>query len=198
MKELPTFAALVDSFGKLPGIGSKTAERMAFAVLEMKEEDAAEFSQAIADAKEKIKRCPRCGLYEEDGNCEICSDPTRDHSTCIVVASAKDAIAFEKLGDYKGVYHVLGGLLSPSKGIGESELQIDSLLKRCEEEGIKEVVVATNPTLEGETTALYIARLLEKQNIPVSRLAYGLPVGATLDFADSLTLQRAFQGRKKL
>ena len=198
MKELPTYQSLVDSFAKLPGIGNKTAERLAFSVLEMKEEDTKQFAEAILDAKSKVHPCPVCGLYTEEEQCDVCHDPSRDHSTCIVVAKAKDALSFEKLNDYHGVYHVLGGLLSPSKGIGESELRIDQLLTRAKEEGFKEVIIATNPTLEGETTALYLARLLQKEGIEASRLAYGLPVGANLDYADALTLQRALNGRKKL
>lgn len=198
MKELPTYQSLVDSFAKLPGIGNKTAERLAFSILEMEAEDANQFATAIENAKAKVHPCPICGLYTEEESCDVCHDPTRDHSTCIVVAKAKDALSFEKLNDYHGVYHVLGGLLSPSKGIGEGELKIDRLLSRAKAEGFKEIIIATNPTLEGETTALYLARLLQKEGIEASRLAYGLPVGANLDYADALTLQRALKGRKKL
>jgi len=198
MKELPTYSALVDSFSKLPGIGVKSAERMAYAVLEMKEDDALEFSNAIANAKKLVHKCPNCGLYTEGDLCEICKDPSRDHSTCIVVSFPKDALAFERLNDFHGVYHVLGGVIAPTKGIGAEELNIDRLIERTESEGIKEIIVATNPTLDGETTALFIAHLLSGKGINVTRLGYGLPMGASLDYADSLTLMKALEGRKKL
>ncbi len=198
MKDLPTFQLLVDSFSKLPGIGNKTAERMAYAVLEMEEEDAFQFSTSIENAKKLIHKCPICGLYAEKDRCEICDDPSRDHKICIVVSSPKDALAFEKLHDFHGVYHVLGGTLSPSKGIGPEQLQIPGLIDRVKKEGIEEVILATNPTIEGETTALFLAHLLRDQGITTTRLAYGLPMGASLDYADSLTLTKALEGRKKL
>ena len=198
MKDLPTFATLVDSFSKLPGIGNKTAERMAYAVLEMEEEEAFAFSDAIRRVKTNIVHCPKCGLYSEGGECEVCSDPTRDHSILIVVSYPKDALAFEKLNAFHGVYHVLGGVIAPSKGIGANDLNLDSLFERIENEGVKEIIVATNPNIEGETTALYLAKLLESKNVNVTRLAYGLPMGASLDYADSLTLSKALEGRKKL
>lgn len=198
MKELPTYLALVDSFSKLPGIGVKSAERMAYAVIEMKEDDALEFSTAISDAKKRVHKCPTCGLYTESELCDICSDPNRDHSTCIVVSFPKDALAFEKLNDFHGIYHVLGGVIAPTKGIGAEELNIDKLIERIDEEKIHEIIVATNPTLDGETTALFIAHLLSKKDVNVTRLGYGLPMGASLDYADTLTLKRALEGRKKL
>ena len=196
MKDLPTYQALVDSFSKLPGVGAKSAQRMAYSVLEMEEEDALEFSKAIYDAKSKIHKCPRCGLYAEGELCDVCSDETRDHKTCVVISMAKDAAPFEKMG-YRGVFHVLGGSLSPVKGIGAGDLSIDPLIERVEKEGLEEVILATNPTLEGETTALFIAKLLEGK-VRVSRLGYGLPMGASLEYADALTLQKALEGRKKL
>ena len=198
MKELSAYLSLVDSFSKLPGVGKKSAERMAYSVLEMSEEDALEFAKSIQDVKSKIHKCPNCGLYAEKELCETCSDPTRDHSICIVLSYPKDALAFEKLNDFHGVYHVLGGVIAPSKGIGPEDLDVDHLLSRIKEEGIKEIIIATSPTLEGETTALFIAKLLQGQDVTVSRLAYGLPMGASLDYADSLTLTRALQGRTKL
>ena len=198
MKDLPTYIALVDSFSKLPGIGAKTAERLAYAVLEMKEEDAKEFSQAILDAKQSVHKCPVCGLYAEGDKCDVCQDAERDHSTCIVLSYPKDALAFERLEGFRGVYHVLGGVISPSKGIMADDLDIDRLLKRIDEEGIKEVIIGTNPTMEGEMTALFLNRLLQEKGVSVTRLAYGLPMGASLDYADSLTLSKALEGRKKL
>jgi recombination protein RecR len=198
MKELPTYLALVDSFSKLPGVGVKSAERMAYSVIAMKQEDADEFSKAISDAKKLIHKCPKCGLYTEGDLCDVCKDPTRDHSVCIVVSYPKDALAFEKLNGFRGVYHVLGGVINPGKGIGSDELNVDGLLARIPAEGIKEAIIATNPTLEGETTALFLAKLIEKTGASTSRLAYGLPMGASLDYADSLTLGKALEGRRKI
>src|SRR5574344_469883 len=198
MKELPTYLALVDSFSKLPGIGVKSAERMAYAVLEMKEDDATEFSQAIANAKKRVHRCPSCVLYCEEDLCDVCKDPNRDHSTCIVVSYPKDALAFEKLNDFHGVHHVLGGVIAPSKGVGAEDLNIDKLIERIPQEGIKEIIVATNPTLDGETTALFVAKLLEDKGVNVTRLGYGLPMGASLDYADTLTLTKALKKKKKI
>lgn len=198
MNDLPSFSALVDSFSKLPGVGAKSAERMAYSVLEMDEDDAIAFSDAIKNVKTRISRCPKCGLFQEDGECEVCGDIGRNHDVCIVVAQPRDALAFEKLNDFKGVYHVLGGVLSPTKGVGPEELKIDELLNRIEEEGIKELIIATNPNMDGETTALFIAKLLEGKNVAVTRLAYGLPMGASLDYADTLTLGKALEGRRKL
>ncbi len=198
MKELSAYLSLVDSFSRLPGVGKKSAERMAYSVLEMSDEDALRFAKSIQEAKSKIHKCPNCGLYAEKELCEACSDSTRDHSACIVLSYPKDALAFEKLNDFNGVYHVLGGVIAPSKGIGPEDLDVDHLLLRIEKEGIKEIIIATSPTLEGETTALFIAKLLQNKEVTVSRLAYGLPMGASLDYADSLTLTRALQGRTKL
>ena len=197
MKELPTYQALVDSFSKLPGVGVKSAQRMAFSVLEMNESDAEEFAEAISNAKTKIRKCPKCGLYMEGDRCECCDEPHRDHRVCIVVSLSKDALAFENL-NFRGVYHVLGGLLSPSKGVGRGDIAIDALLQRISEEGIEEIILATNPNLDGETTALYIAKLLEGKPVKVTRLGYGLPMGASLEYADALTLQKALEGRKAL
>lgn len=197
MKELKTYNELVDSFSKLPGVGMKSAQRMAFSVIEMREEDANEFAEAIRKAKTSIHKCPTCGLYCEGEQCEVCDNPKRDHSTCIVVSLPKDALSFEKL-QYKGVYHVLGGLLSPTKGIGAEDISIAPLLQRIEKEGIREVILAMNPNLEGETTALFIARMLQGKNIKVTRLGYGLPMGANLEYADPLTLEKALEGRKSL
>lgn len=198
MKELPTYVALVDSFRKLPGVGTRSAERMASSVLEMREEDAFEFASAIENAAKTVHKCPNCGLYTEDDLCEICKDAGRDKSLCLVVATAKEAVAFEGVSDYHGTYHVLGGLIAPAKGIGPESLRIDELKTRIKNEGIKEIVVATSPTLEGETTALFLAKILEPYEVKVSRLGYGLPVGSSLEFADSLTLSRALEGRKSL
>ena len=198
MNELPSYAALVDSFSKLPGVGTKSAERMAYAVLEMREEDAEEFSRAIASAKKRIHKCPECGMFTEQDVCDICADPDRDASTMIVVSYPKDALSFEKINSFHGVYHVLGGVISPSKGMGSADLRIPELLRRVEQLSVKEVILATSPTLEGETTALFLAKALEGKNVNCTRLAYGLPMGASLDYTDSLTLSKALEGRKKI
>lgn len=198
MKELPTYTALVDSFRKLPGIGTRSAERMASAVLAMRKEDAFEFAEAIQNAKNRVHKCPNCGLFTEEDLCDVCKDQGRDHRVCLVVVNPKDAVAFESVGNYNGIYHVLGGLLAPSKGVGPEALNIESLKLRIKEEGIEEIVVATSPTLEGETTALFLAKVLEPLHVSVSRLGYGLPSGSSLEYADPLTLSRALEGRKKL
>lgn len=198
MKELSSITALTDSFSKLPGIGVKSAERMAYAVLAMREEDAKEFADALIACKEKVHKCPICGLYTEGEKCEICLDENRDHKTICVVSNAKDALAIEKMNTFHGVYHVLGGVISATKGIGAENLTIDALLARIKNDKVQEVILATNPTLDGETTALFVAKLLEGQAVTVTRLGYGLPMGSSLDYADSLTLTKAFEGRKKI
>jgi recombination protein RecR len=198
MKELQSVNALINSFSKLPGVGVKSAERMAYAVLAMRQDDALEFAKALEDATKKVHKCPVCGLYTEGEKCEICLDPERDHQTICVVSDVKDALAIEKMAKFQGVYHVLGGVLSASKGIGAENLAIDSLLARVKQDGVKEVILATNPTLDGETTALFVAKLLEGKGVTTTRLGYGLPMGSSLDYADSLTLSKAFEGRKKL
>ncbi len=198
MSELKTLLSLIDSFSKLPGIGTKSAERMAYAVLEMKKDDIDQFAKALIDSKNNIHKCKICGLYSEEEVCPICQDKTLDHSTCIVLAYPKDILPFEKMNSFKGVYHCLGGLISPNKGIGPDDLNIASLLNRIKTEGIKEIIIATSPTLEGETTSLYLSKILENENVVVTRLAYGLPMGASIDYADTLTLSKAIEGRKKL
>ena len=198
MKELPTYAALVDSFKKLPGIGTRSAERMASSVLEMRKEDALEFAKAIENAKTKVHKCPICGLYTEEETCEVCRDSARNHDICLVVVNPKDAASFEAVSQFRGVYHVLGGLLSPAKGIGPEALNIETLKSRIKDENIRELIVATSPTLEGETTALFLAKILEPMDVKVSRLGYGLPAGSSLEYADPITLSRALEGRKAL
>jgi recombination protein RecR len=198
MNDMQCVEALTCGFSRLPGVGVKSAERMAYAIIEMGKDDALALAKAIEDAKEKMGKCPVCGFYSENGSCQICSDPKRDHSSCVVVSMPKDVIAIERMGKFNGVYHVLGGTINPVKGIGANDLKIDELVSRIEPEGIKEIILATNPTLEGETTALLIAKLLEGKNVIVSRLAYGLPMGSSLDYADSLTLSKAFDGRRKI
>ena len=198
MSNLKALVRLQESLAKLPSVGKKSAERMAFAMLEMEDEDLNEFADAIKELKSKIHLCPICGNITEDEKCEICQDEDRDRETILVVSSPKDVIAFENAEGYRGLYHVLGGTISLSKGKGIEDLNIDSLLKRVEQDNIKEIIIATNPTVDGETTALYLAKLLENKNVNVTRLAYGLPLGGNLDYADALTLAKAIEGRRKI
>lgn len=198
MKELSAIAELIDAFEKLPGVGTRSAERMAYAVLAMPSVDKEAFAKAFQDADKNVRLCKECGLYSEEDTCEVCQDASRNHELLCVVAHVKDALAIEKMNSYNGLYHVLGGLLSASKGISPEDLSIDKLLHRVDENHVQEVIIATNPTLEGETTALFLAKLLEKKGVTTTRLGYGLPMGASLDYADSLTLSKAFEGRKKI
>ena len=198
MDKLKALVRLEESLNKLPSVGKKSAERMAFAMLEMDKEDLEEFSEAIKAINEKIHICPICGNITEDEYCSICTDKDRDQSTLMVVSSPKDIIAFENAEGFDGLYHVLGGTISISKGKGIEDLNIASVFKRIDEGEIKEVILATNPTVDGETTALYLAKLLENKNVNVTRLAYGLPMGGNLDYADSLTLAKAIEGRRKI
>ena len=198
MEKLKSVEKLTDSFAKLPGVGHKTAEKMAYSVLEMSDEDVALFSDTLKEVKAKVHKCPICGVLTEKDVCEICSDVSRKKDKIIVVSYPKDVLGFEKLGTYDGVYHVLGGALSSVNGIGVEDLAISPLLERIEKDNVKEIILATNPTIDGETTALYIAKLLEGKDVNVSRLAYGLPMGGHLEYADSLTLSKALEGRKKI
>ena len=198
MKELRSLTELIESFSKLPGVGVKSAERMAYAVLRMKEEDRDDFVKAIKDVSSNIHPCPVCGLYNEDEKCEICANPARNKKTICVVSEAKNALAIEKMNSFDGVFHVLGGVVSPSHGIGPDDLNIKSLLDRVKENEATEVIIATNPTIDGETTALFIAKVLDGVVPTITRLGYGLPMGSSLDYADALTLSKAFEGRKKI
>jgi len=197
MKELKSVNRLIDSFAKLPGVGYKSAEKMAYAVLGMKEEDAVEFSKALENVHEKVHKCPICGSYTEEEICEICNDNERNHRQIIVVSHSRDVLAFESLNSFNGVYHVLGGAISSINGVGPENLRINELVERIKKDQVEEVIIATNPTMEGEVTAMYIAHLLEKENVTVTRLAYGLPMGGHLEYADALTLNKALEGRKK-
>ena len=189
---------LVEQFERLPGIGRKTAQRLAFYVLSLPKERAAEFANAILDAHEKIKRCRICQSLTEKELCPICSDASRDPSVICVVENSQDVIAFERTREYHGLYHVLHGLNSPMDGVGPDQLCIKELLARLKDGAVKEVVMATNPTVEGEATAMYLARLLKPMGIKVTRLAYGIPVGGNLEYADEVTLSRALEGRSEI
>ena len=189
---------LSEKFRSLDGVGKKSAVRMAFSVLNMSEEDAVAFAQAILNAKTQIKLCKKCQSISVSELCPICESETRDHSVVCVVEDAQSVMALEKVKEYNGVYHVLGGVISPMKGIGPEKLKIKELLERINTEDIAEVIVATNPTVEGEATAMYVSRLLKAFDIKVTRIANGLPVGADLEYADAVTLYRAIQGRREI
>lgn len=188
---------LIEAFRLLPGVGAKSAERYALCMIDASEEDVESFAKALIDIKTKLKTCPVCGNLTEEDKCSICADESRDHSTICVVQSIKDIAAMEKTNEYRGVYHVLQGLISTTKGILPEDLNIQSLLDRVSED-TKEVILATNATMEGETTALYLDKVLSRKGVLVTRIAYGLPMGGHLDYADELTLIKAIEGRKKL
>ena len=198
MEKLKALVRLEESLAKLPSVGKRSAERMAYAMLNMEDDDLAEFSDAIKSLKESIHVCPICGFLTEGENCEICDDPERDQSVLMVVSYPKDVIAFENAESYRGLYHVLNGAISVSKGASIEDLNIASLMERINNGNFKEVIIATNPTIEGETTALYIAKLIADKVETVTRLAYGLQMGGNLDYTDSLTLSKAVEGRRKL
>ena len=198
MEELKALKRLQESLAKLPSVGKKSAERMAFAMLDMDDDDLQEFSEAVKSLKSSIHRCPICGNYTENEHCYICDDNDRDRTTLMVVASPKDVMSFELSEGYHGLYHVLGGTISLSKGMDIEKLNIPALISRVEEGQIKEIILATNPTIDGETTALYLSKVLEKYDVNVTRLAYGLPMGGNLEYVDSLTLTKAIEGRRKI
>lgn len=189
---------LIDSFKKLPSIGEKTAERLSFAVMNMSEEDINSFSKAIVDVKLKIKKCSICGNITENEICDICSDSSRDSDIICVVEDSKNIISLEKMGSYRGKYHVLNGLISPMDRKGPDDIMLDSLLQRIKKENIKEIIIAVSPTLEGETTSLYISKLLEPFKITVSKIAYGIPIGADMEYLDPMTLSMAMSNRNKI
>ena len=186
---------LVEQFARLPGIGGKSAQRLAFYVLGLPEAEAKEFADAILDAKKSVTCCPVCQNFTAGGLCPICASPKRDGSVICVVADPKDVTAMEKAREYHGSYHVLHGVISPLGNVGPEDLKIKELLQRVAEEDVKEVIMATNPDTEGEATAMYISRLLRPFGVKVTRLAYGIPVGGQLEYADEVTLTRALEGR---
>ncbi|WP_410986300.1 recombination protein RecR [Bacillus paranthracis] len=189
---------LIDSFMKLPGIGPKTAVRLAFFVLDMKEDDVLGFAKALVNAKRDLAYCSVCGHITDRDPCYICNDSHRDQSVVCVVQEPKDVIAMEKMKEYQGVYHVLRGAISPMEGIGPEDINIPQLLKRLHDETVQEVILATNPNIEGEATAMYISRLLKPTGIKVTRIAHGLPVGGDLEYADEVTLSKALEGRREV
>lgn len=198
MKRLDSFDRLLEEFSKLPGIGPKSAQRIAYHLLSVEKEDAKRLAQAIIDAKTEVHFCPQCFSYASGELCDICSDPSRDETRICVVAEPRDVGAIERTGAFKGTYHVLGGALSPMDNIGPDQLHVRELMQRLASENIQEVVLATNPNVEGETTAAYLVRLIKPLGIELTRLASGLPVGGDLEYADEITLGHAMEARVKL
>lgn len=193
----PTLEKLINHFASLPGVGRKSAARLAYHILNMKEDEVKSFADSLLSVKSAIHLCSCCQSFSERTICELCADSTRDKSVICVVEDAKSIDSIENLHEYKGLYHVLHGVISPIDGIGPEQLKIKELLSRIRDD-LKEVIVATNPSVEGEATALYISRILKPFGIKVTRLAYGLPVGATLEYADGITLLRAIEGRTEV
>ncbi len=189
---------LIEQFQKIPSIGRKTAQRMAFHVLDLSDDAAKEFADAIIDAHTKIHRCTLCHNLTENELCPICESHNRDHSLICVVEEPRDVLAMERMREYSGVYHVLHGVISPMNGIGPEQLTIKSLVERVAKGDVTEVIMATNPTIEGDTTAMYISKLIKPFGAKVTRLAYGIPVGADIEYADDVTLMRALSGRSEL
>ena len=192
----PAVQTLIDELGKLPGVGPKSAQRIAFHLVKLSEEDAIRLSTAIREAKEKVRFCEKCFNMSDEPICEICSDSRRDPSLVCVVEEPRDIVAVERTQEYKGFYHVLQGAINPIDGIGPEQLRVKELLTRLQENPISEVILCTNPIIEGEATAMYLARLLEPLGLSITRIASGLPVGGDLEYADELPLGRALEGRR--
>ncbi len=193
-----SIASLIEHFQKFPSVGPKSAQRMAFYLLRMPYEEIEKFAQSMLDAKRNTKTCEVCFNLSASSPCEICSSPQRDRSTICVVAETKDLIAVEKTNEYKGLYHVLQGLISPLDGIGADDIRIKELLNRLTDESVKEVILALSPSVEGEATSLYLTKLIKPFGIKISRIAFGLPVGADLEYADEITIAKAIEGRREL
>ena len=192
----PSVETLIDEFAKLPGIGRKTAQRLAFHVLNLPKEQADALAQAITNAKQTVHLCPKCQNLTDEELCPICSDPARDTHTICVVADPKDVLAFEKTREYHGLYHVLHGTISPMNGVGPDDIRIKELLARLD--GVREVIIATNPDVEGDATAMYLSRLIKPLGIKVTRIAHGIPIGGDLEYIDEVTLSRAMAGRREM
>ena len=189
---------LTVQLSKLPGIGRKTAGRLAYHILGVPEEQAKELASAIIEAREKVHPCPLCGTYTENEVCDLCSDPNRNEEIICVVSDPRDVLAMEKTREFRGRYHVLFGVLSPMEGIGPKDISIEPLLEKCRSGKVKEVILATNPDVEGEATASYIARLLKPMGIVTTRIAHGIPIGGNLEYTDEVTLAKALEGRRNL
>lgn len=198
MEKLKSLTRVEESFAKLPSVGRKSAERMAYALLNMEKEDVEEFYSAIKEMKEKIHKCPICGFLSEGEVCPICGDKSRNQDVLVVVSYPKDVLVFENSGSFDGVYHVLDGVISIAKGITIEDLNIEKLMERVRQHHFKEVIIATNPTIEGETTALYLAKMIAPFVDEVTRLGCGIQMGGNLDYTDALTLEKALEGRRKI
>ncbi len=198
MKYPKTLNDLIECFKKLPGIGEKSAERMALSTLDMDEDILELFSESLSNVKQKIKRCSICNNLSEDELCEICKQTDRNKKIICVVEDAKNVILFEKIGSYNGLYHVLDGLISPLDNVNPEDINIDKLINRVKENEIEEVILAVKPSIEGETTSLYISKLLEGENVKVSKIAHGVPIGVDMEYIDSLTLEMALEDRKNI
>ena len=194
----PSLENLIDKFASLPGIGKKSAQRLAFHVLSLPNGEAESFASAILEAKSSVHCCPVCQNLTDGELCSVCDDSRRDRSVICVVAEPRDVLSFERSREYKGMYHVLHGVMSPMNHIGPDDLKISELISRVAEGEVREVIMATNPDTEGDTTAMYISRLIKPFNVKVSRLAYGIPVGSNLEYADDATLTRALEGRREM
>jgi len=194
----PSIEKLIESFERLPSIGHKTAIRLAFHMLDMTQEETDEFIKSITEAKQKLKYCSTCFNIADTDPCPICANPKRDQSTICVVEDVRDIMAMERTHEYKGVYHVLHGTISPMNGIGPDEIKIKELLNRIRDNEIKEVIIATNPRVEGEATSIYLSKLIKAFNIKVTRIAHGIPVGGDLEYTDEITLMKAMEGRREI
>ena len=190
-----TIKDLIECFKKLPGVGEKTAERLALSVLDMDDEIVELFSNTLGNIKQKIKRCKICNNLSEDDLCEICKESNRNKKMICVVEEPKNVIIFEKVGTYNGLYHVLDGLISPLDGINPEDINIASLIERIKKDGIEEIILALKPNIEGETTSLYISKLLEKENVKITKIAHGIPIGVDMEYIDTLTLEMALEDR---
>jgi len=197
-KYIPSIAKLIEEFSRLPGVAKKSAQRLAFYVINMDETDAVAFAEAILDVKRKVRYCDKCFNITDQELCDICTNHKRDQTQICVVESPRDLIAIENTKEYNGLYHVLHGAISPMSGIGPNEVKIRELIIRLQTEDVQEVILATNPTIEGEATAMYISKLLSAVEISVSRIAHGIPVGGDLEYADEVTLAKSLEGRRQI
>ena len=189
---------LIDSLKKLPGVGEKSAERMAFSIMNFSSDSLLDFSQSLIGINEKLKKCPICNNITDRDICYICSDESRNNNTIFVVEKPKDIVLFEKIGNYNGRYHVLGGLISPLEGIGPEDINLSGLIDRVKNSSVEEVIVVLKPSIEGETTTQYIKKILEKYNVKVSKIATGIPIGTEIEYIDTMTLEMAFEERKDI
>lgn len=197
-EQIEALQKLAEQFARLPGIGKKSAMRLAFSILELSDDEAQNFANTIIEAKEKVHLCPVCQSLTDKEICSVCNDLSRDKSTIMVLEDTKAVLSMEKVREYRGLYHVLHGVISPMNGVTPDKLKIKELLSRIAEDEVKEIIIATNPTVEGEATAMYLSRLLKPFEIKITRLAYGIPVGSDLEYADEVTLYRAIEGRRDI